>query len=219
MKALQSCGVIDLARYRARKGNLICALLLTVVALLAPSFAIAQISYTYRMKNGSSLTISSVYGNPQGWYKLCYTQPDGSANIVWNSPDNNGVLTLSDVRSAYISDGRITALFDTGGAARVLVIQVPETPGAGASRVVVLSGLLSGSFVPGQSGREELQLTDHNHFEIVGQGGTNKRVFVDPQKGVATVNGKPVETLPFYMGVIGQPPPPEPPPNSLIPRP
>lgn len=43
-------------------------------------------------------------------------------------------------------------------------------------------------------------LTDHNHFEILGQEEVKKMVSVNPKNFAATVDGKPVATYLFYDG-------------------
>ena len=194
-------------RYAAR------VVLIGVFMLLRLHAAVIDSSYQYSLQDGSSLTIRRLFpgirANEQGTYELLYGRQDGTETTIWTSPNFNGTLFLSDVKTAYISDGRVTALFESGPG-EVFVLQVPEIPDHGESRSLELTGLLK-VWGLGPNGlesnfRQDLHLTDHNHFEILGQEGARKMVFVNPRNFAATVDGKPVATYLFYEGrVIGLP--------------
>jgi hypothetical protein len=166
--------------------------------------AVADNTNTYPLRDGSALTMNFIYADARGEYNLIYTRPDGPANVVWRSSDNSGSLALSAIWSAYVADGRITALFQNAPG-EVFILQVPETPGKGEARMMAIPGLVRiGPFGHG----DDLHLTDHNHFEIVNDHGEKKAVSVNLEQFFAAVDGKPVETLLMKDGkVIGRVPP------------
>jgi hypothetical protein len=182
-------------------------LLVCVSMVLRLPAAVIETSYKYSLKDGSSLTIRrsypGIHANEHRTYELLYGRPDGTQTNIWTSPDYNGTFTLSDVRAAHISDGRITALFNLGSA-EVFILQVPEIPGTAEPRSLELTGLLNLTI------REEFRLFDHNHFEILGEGRAKQTVSFDPKSATATVDGKPVTTYLFYQGQFLELPKPTP---------
>ena len=144
------------------------------------------------LPSGASLIFRETLVNGEGGYELVYAPPNAGERSIWSFPNQQGMLNLMPIVSAYEGDGKVSALFYHGASAKdILLIRATTTPPSPAPATISIVGPVDSHGNPtiGQA-----KLIDHDHIDLTKPDGTVNHLTIDPVTYMAKKDGVPVQT-------------------------